>query len=340
MSPEPTESAEMAFCVHGVSVRVICEPAAVAEALARRLHAFVVDTVADDAVLVTVTGPEAAPVISDETLDDARVVYEGPDGELRYFDVGDRLVADYARRVQIDVHPRAGWAHLAVTGRNPADLMLAAYPLFTVSLLEVLKRRGRFALHAACLARDGCGLLLAGASGSGKSTLAAALARDGFDFLGDDTVFLDATGRAVFAFPDELDVSDATVEMIPELSWLRRRAKRPGRQKHAVLADVLGGRTVLECMATALIFPRVARAADTFLEPIGPADALRELLPNVLLTEATGSQAHLDVLGRLAREVPAFRLSTGRVLAEAMETLAPLLRPGTQPRSISQTEPT
>ncbi|MDQ1458135.1 MAG: hypothetical protein QOH28_3755, partial [Actinomycetota bacterium] len=59
----------MAFCVHGVSVRVICEPAAVAEAVARRLRAFRVDAVADDAVLVTVTGPAAAPVISDESLD-------------------------------------------------------------------------------------------------------------------------------------------------------------------------------------------------------------------------------------------------------------------------------
>ncbi len=330
----------MAFCIHGVSMRVICVPAAVAGALARRLRAFRVDAVADDAVLVAVTGPAAAPVISDETLEEARVVYEGPEGDVRYYDVGDRVVADYARRAQIDVHPRAGSAHLAVTGRDPADLMLAAYPLFTVSLLELLKRRGRFALHAACLARDGCGLLLAGTSGSGKSTLAAALARGGFDFLGDDTVFLDATGRAVFAFPDELDVSDATVEMIPELSWLRGRAKRPGRQKHAVTADVLGGRTVLGCTATALIFPQVARAADSFLEPIGPADALRELLPNVLLTEATASQAHLDVLGELAREVPAFRLSAGRDLDEAVESLAPLLRPGSQPASISQTEPT
>jgi len=330
----------MAFCLHGVSVRVTCEPEAVAEALAQRLRAFRVDAVADDAALVNVTGPAAAPVISDETLDAARVVYEGPEGDLRYYDVGDRVVADYAHRVQIDVHARAGSAHLAVTGRTSADLMLAAYPLFTVSLLEVLKRRGRFALHAACLARDGRGLLLAGTSGSGKSTLAAALLRDGFDFLGDDTVFLDATGRAVFAFPDELDVSDATVEMVPELSWLRRRAKRPGRLKHAVPADVLGGRTVLDCMATALIFPQVARTVRSVLEPIGPADALRELLPNVLLTDATASQAHLDVLGQLARRVPAFRLSAGTVLDDAVQTLAPLLGPGTQPRSISQTEPT
>jgi hypothetical protein len=193
-------------------------------------------------------------------------------------------------------------------------------------------------LHAACLARDGRGLLFAGTSGSGKSTVAAALVRDGYDFLGDDTVFLDVTARAVFAFPDELDVSDATIEMIPELSWLRRRAKRPGRPKHAVPADVLGGRTVLGCTATALIFPQVARTVRSVLEPIGPADALRELLPNVLLTDATASQAHLDVLGQLAREVPSFRLFTGSVLDEVAKTLAPLLRPGTQPRSISQTE--
>ena len=77
--------------------------------------------------------------------------------------------------------------------------------------------------------------------------------------------------------------------MIPELAWLRRRAKRPGRPKHAVPADVLGGRTVLGCTATALIFPQVARTARSVLEPIGPADALREL------------SAQLDVLIGLAK---------------------------------------
>jgi hypothetical protein len=339
VSPEPAALREAAFCVHGVSLRVTCEPAAVMDALTRRLRAFIVDAVADDALVVTVTGPEAAPVIRADTLDDARVVYEGPDGELRYRDVDDRLVADYASRVQIDVRPRSGSAHLAVTGRDQADLMLAAYPLFSVSLLELLKHHGRFGLHAACLARHGVGILLAGASGSGKSTLAAALARDGFDFLADDTVFLDATGRAVFAFPDELDVSDATVEMIAELSALRGRAKRPGRPKHAVLADVLGGPTVVDCTATALIFPEIANVAGTFLEPLGPADALRQLLPNVLLTDASASQAHLDALGQLAREVPAFRMSTGKVLGEAVATLASLLSSEIQPHRRPQTHP-
>ena len=41
-------------------------------------------------------------------------------------------------------------------------------------------------------------------------------------------------------------------------------------------------------------------------------EALLELLPNVLLTEARSSQAHVDALGALVAACPAYRLATGR----------------------------
>jgi hypothetical protein len=36
------------------------------------------------------------------------------------------------------------------------------------------------------------------------------------------------------------------------------------------------------------------------------------LAPNILLTEPRACQAHLDILGRLARESVCYRLDTGR----------------------------
>jgi hypothetical protein len=43
-----------------------------------------------------------------------------------------------------------------------------------------------------------------------------------------------------------------------------------------------------------------------------PPEALLELAPNVLLTDLSSSQAHLDALTRLARQCACFRLYTGQ----------------------------
>jgi DNA polymerase III delta prime subunit len=53
-----------------------------------------------------------------------------------------------------------------------------------------------FALHGACVARNGKGVLISGPSGFGKTTLAIHLALRGFQFLSDDLVLIDRrTGR-------------------------------------------------------------------------------------------------------------------------------------------------
>ena len=49
------------------------------------------------------------------------------------------------------------------------------------------------------------------------------------------------------------------------------------------------------------------------------------LVPNVLLTDAASSQAHLDALGHLVRRLPAFRLATGTDLEAAVELLDPIV---------------
>jgi hypothetical protein len=60
--------------------------------------------------------------------------------------------------------------------------------------------------------------------------------------------------------------------------------------------EVYGAEVIWECLPEALVFPRVANRPKSILKPMDPGEALRELAPNVLLTEARSSQAHLDAL--------------------------------------------
>ena len=78
------------------------------------------------------------------------------------------------------------------------------YELIEFAVYTLAARtQGLAALHAACVGRDGRGVLLMGASGAGKSTVALHCLLRGLDFLSEDAVFVQpgtmlATGAANF----------------------------------------------------------------------------------------------------------------------------------------------
>jgi len=256
-----------------------------------------------------------------------RPVYDTPGAELRYFDGTDQLFIDYPGFFRMLCSPAAGLVQSAVLTDSPGNV-LAAYPFFTIPLIEVMKRRERFPLHAGCVARDGHGVLLAGTSGSGKSTLTAALVRDGWDFLSDDMVFLArrAGVTSAWGFSDEIDCSDETAGMFAELRHLVGKPTLAGRDKHPVdVQDVFGALPVAACRPHALVLPRISGERRSILTAASDSYALRELAPNILLTERAATQAHLNALAALVREIPCYSLATGTDLSSAGRRLREIL---------------
>ena len=190
-------------------------------------------------------------------------------------------------------------------------LWLLSHFFFTIPLAELLKRQGLFMVHAAGLALDGRGLLLAGQSGSGKTTLALALLRAGFQFLGDDTVFVDRHAR-VFAFPDEIDLTPQTAAFFPELHGLvlpsepGERPKRPFNER-----QVYGVVPCWDCTPAVVLFPRPSQLQESVLRPLRKDQALLRLVCNVVRTGLASCQAHLDALGALVARCRCYGLETG-----------------------------
>jgi hypothetical protein len=244
-----------------------------------------------------------------------RAVYDPVEGEVVYDDLTDELYLAFDDRLRALCKPVEGWTRIATSDANPRNQWRLSHPLLTLPLIEMLKRRGMYSIHAAGVSRGGRGLLLAGSSGAGKTTLAVALARAGFEFMGDDMLFLstDTSRLRIHAFPDEVDVTEHTASFFPELQPLLARPKRPGWPKWAFRAEsVFDTQVAWTCTPAALVFPSIAATHTSRLEPIGAREALMDIAPNVLLTEPGACQEHLAILARLANETPCYRLSTGR----------------------------
>jgi hypothetical protein len=251
----------------------------------------------------------------------SRRVYDFAGGEVSYDDTCDRLTIMAGDRVCAVCEPATGQTRVFVVSPQPSDLYLLSHPVLTLVLMEMLKRRSLYPLHAAGLALDGQGVLLAGTSGAGKSTLSVALARGGFSFLSDDTVFLeaDAPGWRVRAFPDQIDLCPDATELFPELRQIAVDILPAGWQKRQIRAEAVYGTPISwDVRPRTLIFPTVHGTPTSALRPLSPEEALLELVPNVLLTDAFVSQQHLNALAGLVEQCTCYRLDTGRDLDDAV----------------------
>jgi hypothetical protein len=273
---------------------------------------------------VGVGEPHAVPA----PPEDARPVYESAMGKVLYSERADRMFISSVWPIRAACDPRSGETTVSIVGAVDEHLWALSHPLVTLPLMETLKRRGRFSVHAAGVALGGKGLLIPGSSGSGKSTLALALARAGFGFLGDDMLFLLRAGEGLraLAFPEAFDLTDATVRLFPDLVDLLEVEKQPGWPKRQLRAEErFGAEIVWQCRPVALVFPRVAGSGRSTLTPMDRGEALLEILPNILLTEPASSQQHLDALGQLVSSCACYRLETGTDFAELATRLRGLL---------------
>jgi len=190
-------------------------------------------------------------------------------------------------------------------------------------------------LHAACVGRDGHGVLLMGESGSGKSTVSLLCLLAGFDFLSEDSVFvapdtLVATGIANF-----LHVRAGSLRWITrarELAAIRRAPvirRRSGVKKFEV--DLRQKRYRLAER------PQDIRSL-VFLSPAaaGAQPVLRALSRSEMLTRLVAGQAYgvgqprwSAFCSNLAR-IQSFELRRGSHPSESVEALKRLTqaRPG------------
>jgi hypothetical protein len=322
---------ERVYDIHGVRVALRTDSAAVAEgaeqALAdfarRGIRAAAEQHRADPSVrmeLHDAPGPAPVPPGAQPQFRHAQVRCYRHRGELWYTSAFSTVVLD----------PDRGTAEGNVTpGGSRGGWRLLDDAVVTFSLLELLRHRGLYHLHAAGLARDEHGVLLAGDTGVGKSTLTVTLVRSGWDFLSDDALLLRSRlgGVEALAIPDEFHLDPALAQTFPELAILRQKESYNGGTKRAVeLGEVYERGPVPACVPSLLFFPQIA-PGPTRAEALAPTQALAALIRTsalVLLDERVAA-LHLEALRRLVSQCRCYRLYHGSDALEDPECVPRLM---------------
>ena len=249
------------------------------------------------------------PVYESPLLDDAgdslSRLYRLPSHELLRF--GDALDF-YLGADRIDCHQRLA------EGSHLVEIRLLG-PV----LAYWLERMGICALHASAVVVDGGAVAFMATHQGGKTGLAAAMAAAGAPLLTDDLLPVEECGGSLLArsgypqmrmWPDQLP---AFVE-----DWEGLDAVHPDLAKRRVPVGPEGFGSFHDAAVPprAIYGPQRSPGRETGggirFEPLSAREALIELVRNSFtpfIVEAVGLQAkRLELLGRLAREVPVRRL--------------------------------
>ncbi|HJP98845.1 MAG TPA: serine kinase [Rhodanobacteraceae bacterium] len=191
---------------------------------------------------------------------------------------GDRIRAQIDASNHVLIDPARHRAQIVAS----EDMLQHAYHL-RCELIEfavfVLATRGigLVPLHAACVGRNGRGLLLLGGSGSGKSTLALHGLLRGLDLLAEDAVFVHPANLLATGVPNYLHLrSDALDHVAGDavLAWVTRAPiirRRSGVQKLEVDLRRGYGRPApgpLALVGTIFVSAQLADHPDGLLTPL------------------------------------------------------------------------
>jgi hypothetical protein len=111
-----------------------------------------------------------------------------PEPTRREFNHLYSLVADVNNQTLLDLRSRINFTW--VTSETVKNRIYFRYNFLEKAVYLLLGASVVTDLHAACVSKNGKGILLIGDSGAGKSTLAYACARAGWTYTSDDTSYL------------------------------------------------------------------------------------------------------------------------------------------------------
>ncbi|MEW6206965.1 MAG: serine kinase [Acidobacteriota bacterium] len=179
--------------------------------------------------------------------------------------------------------------------------------------------------HAAAVGNARGGVVLAGKGGLGKSTAALACLEAGMLYAGDDYVLLcDAPSPFVYSLYNSAKIDSASAARFPRLSpFIINRERAEDEKAVLFLRDT--EKAVAGFPLRALLAPRVTRTGKTKVEKISAIEGLKALAPSTIFQLPGAGRSAFDLLARLARQLPCFRIDLGSDVEEIPAVIEKLL---------------
>ncbi|MBW1848814.1 MAG: hypothetical protein JRJ27_17105 [Deltaproteobacteria bacterium] len=202
--------------------------------------------------------------------------------------------------------------------------------IFLFVLDQLLKSKNYFPLHCSTVEKNGKGVLLPGFSGSGKTTSCIALIRKGFGFLSDDRPILRRNKKGileVLSFPEDINVTQKTVNFFPELAGSKFINNNWGAFKNKINAEKnYPGSQKDRCYPKVILYPEISNEKKCFLEELSKSDALSLLLPHSMLVfDKETSKRHFDILFDLIISADTYRLKLGTDILDLPDLVESIL---------------
>lgn len=244
-------------------------------------------------------------------------------GELRVYTSPAGFVLDCsAASLQIDLKSDRAVGHLGPLFFSlPAD---AQRRFLLLALVMMIRRHGRFAIHASGVSRSGRGCLIAGQSGSGKTTLGLTLIQHGWKNLSDDVVAL-LEGESQIeaqAVNRGLSCTGQTLRMFQRIL----AGPRDAGEKQ-VMSLINTSSQVTHCRPKLILFPVIGDQQRSELISVNPMQAINQLIQfsaGIMVNPGQASR-QLEVLSRLVSQAQVCRLIAGRDVISQPERVAGLI---------------
>lgn len=165
-------------------------------------------------------------------------------------------------------------------------------------------------LHAAGVSCQGSSIIFPALGGSGKTTLTAALIKQGFDYINDDTIPLLRNTNELIHLPTSLSVKSGSWSLLqvfyPEIEMLENYGSQEPRIKYLPPPKSTFSSPLL---AKCIILPNYQAGAATNLDAISPVFALQAIVAGESLLHLPLKKEDVTALIKWLEPLPCYRLT-------------------------------